>query len=128
MSDPTISADIVSGISDAMGDIGWMMKVRSIEYGSVDLNNPGASTSEVVVDTDFSGLLFDFDEKYMPGSTVLEGDKMALISVENMTVDKIDGIKAGNYIIDGSEIYSIIKTAPIRVAGSTVVVIAQIKG
>lgn len=128
MGDASISADIITGIGDAMADIGWALKVRSIEYPPVDPDHPGATPIETLVDTDFEGLIFDFDEKYMPGTTVIEGDMIVLVSVEGMTVDKIASIKAGNYIIDGSEIYSIIKTAPIRVAGATVVVIAQVKG
>lgn len=128
MSDVTLATDIILGIEEAMRDAGWLLKLRSIEYGQVDPNNPGAPTSETTVDTDFNGLVFDFDEKYLPGTTVVEGDKMVLVSVEGMAVDKVKSVKAGNYIIDGSEIYSIIKTAPIRVAGSTVVVIAQVKG
>lgn len=128
MSDATLASDIILGIEEAMKDAGWLMKLRSVEYAAIDPNNPGASATETTVDTDFNGLVFDFDEKYLPGTTVLEGDKMVLVSVEGMAVDKIAGIKSGNYIIDGSEIYSIIKTAPIRVAGSTVVVIAQVKG
>lgn len=128
MSDNTLATDIILGIEEAMRDAGWGLVLRSVEYAQVDPDNPGAATSETTVDTDFDGLVFDFDEKYLPGTTVVEGDKMVLVSVEGMTVDKIASIKAGNYIIDGSEIYSIIKTAPIRVAVATVVVIAQVKG
>lgn len=128
MSDATLASDIILGIEEAMKDAGWLLTLRSIDYGQVDPNNPGAAPTEVSADTDFDGLVFDFDEKYLPGTTVLEGDKMVLVSVEGMAIDKIKAIKAGNYIIDGSEIYSIIRTAPIRVAGSTVVVIAQVKG
>lgn len=128
MSDLTISADIISGIKDAMNDLGSTLKLRVMTYETMDVNNPGADLSQSYTDTDFEGLVFDFDEKYMPGSTVLDGDKMVLVSVDGMSVDTIKSIQPGNYIIDDSENYSIIKTAPIRVAGVTVVVIAQVKG
>lgn len=127
MSDITLANDIILGIGEALGDAGWLLKLRSIEYGQVDINNPGAGAAEIVSDVDFDGLVFDYDEKYMPGTTVIDGDKMVLGSVEKMTQEQVSNIKPGNYIIDGSETYSIIKASPIKVAGLPVVVIAQVK-
>lgn len=128
MSDPTISADIISGIADAMGDIGWdTLKIHSVSHSSIDINNPGADSSQIIHESTFSGLVFDYDEKYMPGTTVLEGDQMVLISVDGMTEETIQQFKPGNSIIDGLKNYSIIKSAPIKVAGSVVVIIVQVK-
>lgn len=124
----SISDDIISGIKDGLEDLGWNLTLQGIAYGSVNIDNPGAAPLETSFSKDFKGLVFDFDEKYMPGSTVEEGDRMVLVSVDTLTTQEIAAVKPGNYIIDGSEIYSIIKTAPIKVAGATVVVIAQVKG
>lgn len=128
MSDLTLASDIIMGIEEAMRDAGWVMQIRSTQYGSIDPAHPGAAVTETVIDTNFDGLVFDFDEKYLPGSTIEDGDKMVLVSVDGMIDSIIQSIAPGNYIIDESEIYSIIKTAPIKVAGSTVVVLAQVKG
>lgn len=126
MSDPTISEDIISGITDAMADLGATLICRAIAYSDIDINNPGKAPVEVVTDKSFEGLIFDFNDKYMPGTTVIEGDRMVLISMETFTKQQIANVIPGNYIVDDIDIYNIIKVAPIKVAGSVVVIIAQI--
>jgi len=81
VSDLTISADIISGIKDAMSDLGSVLRLRIATYGNMDLDNPGADLSQSYTDVDFEGLVFDFDEKYLPGTTVVEGDKMVLVLI-----------------------------------------------
>lgn len=127
MADSTIPLDIISGIKDGMEDLGWGLKLKIITRGGIDPSNPGAGPTETIDLVDFDGLVFDFDEKWMPGSTIEEGDQMVLITVDKLTEDNLKGIKPGNYIIDGTQIYSIIKSKPIKVAGKVVVAIAQVK-
>lgn len=92
MSDLTLASDIILGIEEAMRDAGWSMLLRSIQRGSIDQNNPGAAPTDISVDTAFDGLVFDFDEKYMPGSTVLDGNMMVLVSVDGMSESLIQTI------------------------------------
>jgi len=128
MGDITITQDIIEGIVDIMVEVGWTIILRSNVYGAVDIENPGAAPSETIVNTPFEGFIFDIEDKYFNGTSILKGDRNLIVSIDGFTPEQIAAIAPGNYIVDSSDIYSIISAELINVSGLTATVIAQIRG
>jgi hypothetical protein len=127
MGDVSIAADIIEGVADAMADVGSTRTLRLITYGDVDPDDPTAPPTEVLDDNDLEALLFEYNEKYMPNTSIEEGETMCIVSIQDLTDDQVDEIIPGNYLIDGSTTYSISAVNPIEVAGITVTAILQLK-
>ena len=130
MGDITIAQDILDGVADALGDLGDTRTFRIITTPTVDKNNPGETPIETKVDIPVEAVLFDFDEKYMPNANILEGESMAILSIDPFSDVQVDAIVPGNRLIDNDSttIYEIIKANPIEAAGIKVTVIIQLKG
>jgi hypothetical protein len=128
MGDLSIAQDLLDGVVDALADLGDTRTLRIITVDPVDPLDPGAAPVETVEDVSVEALLFDFDKKYMPEANVIEGGTMALLSVDPLTDAQVEAIVPGNFLMDGSKAYDIVKTNPIEAAGVIVTVIVQLKG
>ena len=128
MGDLSIAQDLLDGVVDAMADLGTTRTFRIITVEAIDPDNPGAAPVETPENVSVEALLFDFDKKYMPEANVTEGGLMALLSIEPFSDAQVSAIVPGNFLVDGSKVYDIVRTNPIEVAGVTVTVIVQLKG
>lgn len=128
MGDVSIAQDLLDGVADALADVGDTRTMRIITEGSLNLSDPGAGKPRTPEDFLVEALLYDYEDDYIDGTTILAGDRQALLSVEPLTSGQISGIKQGAKLIDGSEIYSVISTNKIETAGIIVTIILQIRG
>lgn len=128
MGDVSIAEDLLDGVVDAMANLGSTRTFRIITAGALDPNNPGAEDADTVENVSVEALLFDFDKKYMPEANVTEGGTMALLSIKPLTDVQVAAIVPGNFLVDGSKAYDIVKSNPIEAAGVIVTVIIQLKG
>lgn len=128
MGDISIAQDLLDGVVDAMADLGATRTLRIITVDPIDPLDPGAAPVETVENVNVESLLFNFDKRYMPEANVTEGETMALLSVEPLTDAQVEAIVPGNFLVDGSKMYDIVKANPIEAAGVIVTVIVQLKG
>lgn len=128
MGDVSIAQDLLDGVVDALDAVGSTRILRIITVDPIDPNNPGAAPVETPENVNVESLLFDFDKRYMPEANVTEGGLMGILSIEPLTDAQIEAIVPGNFIVDGSTEYDIVKTNPIEAAGVIVTVIVQLKG
>ena len=128
MPDESIAADLIDAVSDVLGDLGGVRTFRIVTRSALDIDNPGAAPTVTNEDLTIDAVLFDFDEKYMSKANVVEGDMMAIISIENFTDLQKSKVEPGNFLIDGTKIYSIVLVKPIEAAGIDVTYILQLKG
>lgn len=127
MGDLTIAADIIEGVVDIMEEVGATLNLRTIVYGDTDIDNPGAAPTETITNTPFEGFMFAIQDEYIDGTSILEGDQNIIVSIDGMTDEVIDAIAPGNYVLDGSKTYSIIRAVPVSVSGVKVVLIIQVR-
>lgn len=127
MGDVTIAQDLLEGVQDALADLGSTRVFRIITYSTPNPSSPGAAPSETLENVNVEAVLFDFDTKYMPGSTALEGKTLAILSIIDFTTAQLAALKPGNYLIDGTTKFSITKVREIEAAGILVTVILQLK-
>ena len=128
MGDLSIAQDLLEGVAEAMEAVGDTRTLRIITVEPINVDDPGAAPVETEVDLEIEALLFDFDKKYMPGANVLEGGLMAILSITTLTDEQVAAIVPGNFIIDGSKEYDIVKAVPIEASGVVVTIIVQLKG
>lgn len=128
MGDVTIAQDLIEGVTDALADLGDTRQVRIVSEGVLDPLNPGAGKPRTTTDTDVEALLYDYEDRYINGASVLEGDRQAIIDIAPLTGAQVAALEPGNFLIDGSKIYSIVRATPIEAAGITVTVVLQIRG
>lgn len=127
MGDTSIAQDILDGVADALGDAGDTRTLRIVNYGSIDPNDPGAAPTVTNDDTPLAALLFDFDEKYMPGANIVDGDTMSIIDLSVLSEAQKTVLAPGTKLIDSNVNYDIIKINPIEFAGILCAVILQLK-
>ena len=127
MGDTTIAADILEGVADALADVGTTRTLRIITAGSLNPSNPGAGPSQSTSDVSVEAIITDYEEKYIDGTTVLDGDKQAVIDLSTLSSVQIDGIRPGNFLVDGSIIYNIMRPKKYEVAGVPVAVVVQMR-
>lgn len=128
MGDITIPADITEGVAEIMEEVGWTIIFRRVEYGPIDPDNPGAAPIETVIDKSFEGFIYDYEDRFINGTSVLQGDRLIIISIDGFTQTEIDAVEPPNYIVDSGDVYGIIESRKIDVSGITSVIIAQIRG
>lgn len=128
MGDLSIAQDLLDGVVDALGDLGDTRTVRIVTEGALDIGDPGAGRPKTNEDVPVEALLYDFEDEYIDGTTVLKGDRKAIISIEPLTVAQVAGIEQGAKLIDGSDIYTIEGTNEIEVAGTPVTIILHVRG
>lgn len=127
MGDTSIAQDILEGVASALGDVGDTRTLRIVNYDVIDSNNPGAAPTVTNDDTPVEALLFDFDEKYMKGANIIEGDTMAIIDLSVLSEAQKEVLAPGTKFIDSNVNYDIVKLNPIEVAGIMCAVILQLK-
>jgi hypothetical protein len=129
MGNADLAQDFLIGMADLIEvEMGKLVTLRAVTYGDIDTDNPGAARTETIVDAPVNCFFFDFDEMYMPGSSVVEGGTIAVISLNGLTETTVNNIKVGNYIIENTDVYSITNTRVIEVAGTDILRIIQLKG
>lgn len=127
MGDLSIAQDILDGVADALNDVGASRVLRILTAGALDPENPGAGAPQTTTDLTVTAILTDYEEKYIDGTLVLDRDKQAVISLSGLSSIQIAGIKPGNFLVDGSEVYKIIRPKKYEVAGVTVATILQLR-
>lgn len=128
MGDLSIAQDLLEGVAEALAEVGDTRTFRIITVAPIDSNDPGAAPVETPENVSVEALLFNFDKRYMPEANITEGGVMALLSIEPFSDAQVEAITPGNFLVDGSKIYDIVKTNPIEAAGVIVTVIVQLKG
>jgi hypothetical protein len=128
MGDISIAQDILEGVTDALADLGNTKKTRTVSVGPLVPGNPGAGGTQTVTDTDVEAIISDYDERYVDGSTVREGDRQAILSIGPLSAAQIAAIKPGARLVDGAQVYSVVRTKLPEVAGTPVVAILQLRG
>jgi hypothetical protein len=130
MGDTSIADDIMEGVADALGDLGTTRTFQIITVPTTDANNPGAKPVESVEDVSVDALLFSFNEEYMSNVSIVDGNLMSILSIQDFTDAQVAAIKPGNSLLDTDDttVYEIIKSESIEVAGKIVTVIVQLKG
>jgi hypothetical protein len=127
MGDTSIAQDIISGVADALGDVGDTRTLRIVTPGTIDPSNPGAGATPTNADVPVEAIIVDYEERYIDGTLVLAGDKQAVIDLSALSSAQIAGIKPGNFLIDGSVIYKILRPKKYEVAGIPVAVVVQMR-
>ncbi len=127
MGDVTIAQDLLEGVEDAMADLGATRTFRIVTYSAPNPSDPGAAPTETPEDVTVEAILFDFDIKYMPKSSVEEGSTLALLSIIDFTDDQVNSLVPGNFLIDGTTTFTIAKARKIEAAGIQVTVILQLE-
>lgn len=127
MGDTSIAQDILDGVTDALADLGTTRTFRMVAYGSVNPSSPGVAPTETTTDADVEAILFDFDIKWMPDSSVKKGKTLAMIDINGFTAAQLAGLKPGSFLVDGSTEHTIAKVRKIEVAGILVAVILQLE-
>ncbi len=128
MPDPSIAADLIDAVYDVLNDLGGVRTFRIVTRSAIDLNNPGAQPTLTNEDIITDAVIYNFDEKYMPKANVTKGDMMAIISIKGWTDLQKSKVEPGNFLVDGTKVYSIVLVNPIEAAGINVTYILQLKG
>lgn len=126
MGDLSIADDIIDGVKSALADVGETSVITIISDQVVDVDNPGATPDQTQTDIPLEAFLFEYDEHYMPGTSVEQGKTLCLLDLSTLTDEQIASISIGNYLSDGTTQYTINNTNPIVVAGKTVTTILQL--
>jgi hypothetical protein len=128
MGDISIANDLLSGVTDALADLGSTRTVRITTFGALTLGAPGAGGTPTDEDISVEALLYDFEDKYINNTSILKGDRKAILSIEPLSVAQVNAIKQGVKLIDGTDVYTVVKASPIEVAGTSVTIILHIRG
>ena len=127
MGDVTIANATIEAVEIALLTVGEPVQMQFVSLSDIDENDPGAEPTETVVSINVEGFVFNFDETYMPGTNVIEGDSMGLISLADLTDQQVADIGISDRIVVGTAIYEIVKSRPIDIAGKPVTYIFQLK-
>lgn len=128
MGDTSIAQDVLDGVADALADLGDTRTVRIFTEGSLNLSDPGAGKPKTPEDVPVEALLYDFEDEYVDGETVLKGDRKAIVDIGQLSAAQLSGIKQGSMLIDGSDNWTIVSKNDIEVAGIIVTIILHIRG
>jgi hypothetical protein len=128
MGDTSIAQDILDGVTDALADLGDTRTVRIFTEGSLDPGDPGAGRPKTPEDVPVEALLYDFEDEYVDGKTVLKGDRNALIDIGQLSAAQLSGIEQGSLLIDGSDNWTVVGKVEVEAAGVTVAVILHVRG
>ena len=118
---------ILSAVDSALSLVGSTRQVKIITEGALNMSNPGAGKAITTETVNVPAVLYDYKDTQIDGTTILTGDRQAIISILNLTADQKAGILAGNYLIDNSVSYTIIKTTKYEIEGVVVTYVLQIR-
>ena len=128
MGDVTLAQSVIEAVTSALAVVGDTRTLRVVAYGSVDPSDPGAGGSQTIQNFQVEALLYEYDERLRNGTTVLDGDRRAIIDLAPLTQLQIADIQPGQYVIDGSETYTIVNVDLVEVAGLVVTAVLQLRG
>ena len=128
MSEAVTAQDFLDAITDVLADLGTTRTVRITTRGALNPSNPGAGPSLSTDDYSVEAILYDYMDSQIDGSTIQTGDRVAVLSIDPLTSGVIDTILPNAKLIDGSTVYTIVRTSPVEVAGEKVTVFLQIRG
>jgi hypothetical protein len=128
MGDTSIAQDILNGVTDALADLGDTRILRIFTEGALDPNDPGAGVPLTPENFSVEALLYEYEDSYIDDKVILMGDRKAILSIDPLTSGQISGIKQGAKLIDGSDVWTVVSTERIEVAGIIVTIILQIRG
>lgn len=127
MGDLTIAQDIIDGVADVMEAVGAVRQLRIFSYGALTPGNPGAGGTETSSSVNIDAVIVDYTDQEINGSTILAGDRQAIIHIGNLTALQLAGIKSGSQVLDGTTVHRIISTQLVEVSGLTVLAIVQLR-
>lgn len=128
MGDVTVAQSVIEAVTSALAVVGDTRTLRIVSYGSVDPSDPGAGGGQTTQNFPVEGLLYEYEERLRNGTTVLDGDRRAILDLSTLTQIQIADIQPGQYVIDGSETYTIVNVDIVEVAGLVVTAIMQLRG
>jgi len=99
MGDETLAQDILDGVADALEEMGAARKFRIVTVPAVDIDDAGATPVETKVDVTVATILFSFNNEYMADANVINGNLMAILSLEDLSSSQIAAIKPGNRLV-----------------------------
>ena len=127
MSDATTAQDFLDAVTDALVDLGTTRKVRAVAYAALDTSNPGAGRTQTPTDHNVEAIIHDYQDKYVDGSTIQEGDKKAILSIDPLDSAVVELIKPNAKLVDGSTVYTIVHVQSVEVAGEKIVTFLQLR-
>jgi len=119
-----IKEDFITAIMDVLDEVGDTLTIKYHTEGALDENDPGAGKPQTEVTATPEGILVVFDESFMEGTEVEQGDRIAIISVAGLSFE----ITQGMFVIAEGKEYRIVHANSPQVSGGTVVVFAQVRG
>jgi hypothetical protein len=128
MGDMTIAQDLLDGVADALADLGSTRQVRIITRGALTPGDPGAGGAQTVVDVNVEAVVAGYDEKYVDGTTIQVGDRLAILSIGPLSTAQVAALKPGARLIDGIQVYSVVAANIPEAAGTPVVAVLQLRG
>lgn len=125
MADASIPLDILSGVAEAVEEVGKLMTLRKNSQGALDPTD--ATAGKVLTPSDKAGkvFLFDYKDDSFDGTTVLRGDRIALFDLSGFSPAQPE--KNDLLIEDSTTTWKIVETEYTEVQGSRVVCLAQIR-
>jgi hypothetical protein len=128
MGDQAIADSLLDGVESALAAVGSTRQVKIITDGVIDPADPGAGPAKTEETVDVEAILYDYADQYVNNTSILAGDRRALISIKPLTTAQRAGVATGNRLIDGTKEYSIVDHEDIETAGIPVTIILQIRG
>jgi molybdopterin-binding protein len=127
MAEANTAQDFLDAIVEVLADLGSTRKVRVVAYGSIDANDPGAGRAQTPTDHSVEAIIYAYDDQFIDGSTIQEGDLAAIIDIDSLETSVISLIKSNAKLVDGSTIYAIIRATSVEVAGEKVAMMLQLR-
>lgn len=124
MGNQEINYDFINAITDVIDDIGGTLTLNYSTEGSLTPGNPGAGRTKTLSSKSIQGILTEYEDKYIDGSVIKKGDRLAILSIACLTIE----ITQGMFIVDNGRTYKIINVEKPQVSGSAVTVLAQVRG
>ena len=128
MSDALSSQDFLDAVTDVIAVLGSTRKVRVVAYAALDTGNPGAGRVQTPTDHDVEAAIYDYNDKYVDGAAILQGDKIAVLSIDPLASAVVELVKPDAKLVDGSAVYTIVSVKATEVAGEKVALLLQLRG
>lgn len=118
-----LAEDFTEAIDDLITEVGGAAVIRSYTLGPLDPLNPGSGKPRTPVNTDVTAAVYDYEEGRIDGTVVQKGDKEAIVSMKDETID----IDTEMLFIQDSIEWMIIETSKPKINGTIVTVILQVR-
>ncbi len=106
---------------------GWDMYITVLTAtgGYVVPGNPSSGNAYTAVDNLVKGNIVPWDQKYMPGTSIEQGESIAIIATLD-SADMWDPFKMTSKLKDGTNVYQIAAVELVKVSGVVVGAFLQI--